>query len=161
MLGIGPDDDLAGLKILDLHPEDLEQFARTVALPHAVKHGSWSGETSIIRTDGTVVPVWQVLMSVEEETSGESILVTFVRDLRDLRTLQNQVDLAQEARARAEAAELAKSRFLANMSHEIYISVSIGACVAPEDGDLIDSLIRQAEIAMYQAKSQMPPPILR
>ena len=119
LLGIGPDDDLAGLKILDLHPEDLEQFARTVALPHAVKHGSWSGETSIIRTDGTVVPVWQVLMSVEEETSGESILVTFVRDLRDLRTLQNQVDLAQEARARAEAAELAKSRFLANMSHEI------------------------------------------
>jgi len=38
--------------------------------------------------------------------------------------------------------------------HEIYVSVSIGACVAPEDGDLIDSLIRQAEIAMYQAKSQ-------
>ena len=37
--------------------------------------------------------------------------------------------------------------------HEVYISVSIGACVAPEDGDLIDSLIRQAEIAMYQAKS--------
>ena len=38
--------------------------------------------------------------------------------------------------------------------HEIYISVSIGACVAPEDSDHIDSLIRQAEIAMYQAKSQ-------
>ena len=38
--------------------------------------------------------------------------------------------------------------------HEIYISVSIGACVAPEDGDMVDSLIRQAEIAMYQAKSQ-------
>ncbi|WP_296754200.1 EAL domain-containing protein [Thiobacillus sp.] len=38
--------------------------------------------------------------------------------------------------------------------HEIYISVSIGACVAPEDGDMIDNLIRQAEIAMYQAKSQ-------
>jgi diguanylate cyclase (GGDEF)-like protein/PAS domain S-box-containing protein len=38
--------------------------------------------------------------------------------------------------------------------HEIYISVSIGACVAPEDSDQIDSLLRQAEIAMYQAKSQ-------
>ncbi|WP_324779892.1 EAL domain-containing response regulator [Thiobacillus sedimenti] len=37
--------------------------------------------------------------------------------------------------------------------HEIYISVSIGACVSPDDGDMIDSLIRQAEIAMYQAKS--------
>ena len=38
--------------------------------------------------------------------------------------------------------------------HEIYISVSIGACVSPDDGDMIDSLIRQAEIAMYQAKAQ-------
>ncbi|OJZ17526.1 MAG: two-component system response regulator [Thiobacillus sp. 65-29] len=38
--------------------------------------------------------------------------------------------------------------------HEIYISVSIGACVAPDDSEQIDSLIRQAEIAMYQAKTQ-------
>jgi diguanylate cyclase (GGDEF)-like protein/PAS domain S-box-containing protein len=38
--------------------------------------------------------------------------------------------------------------------HEIYASVSIGACVAPDDGDLVDGLIRQAEIAMYQAKTQ-------
>lgn len=38
--------------------------------------------------------------------------------------------------------------------HEIYISVSIGACVAPEDGEMVDGLIRQAEIAMYQAKTQ-------
>jgi diguanylate cyclase (GGDEF)-like protein/PAS domain S-box-containing protein len=38
--------------------------------------------------------------------------------------------------------------------HEIYISVSIGACVAPDDGELVDGLIRQAEIAMYQAKTQ-------
>ncbi|MEQ1592674.1 MAG: EAL domain-containing protein [Thiobacillaceae bacterium] len=38
--------------------------------------------------------------------------------------------------------------------HEIYVSVSIGACVAPDDGELVDGLIRQAEIAMYQAKTQ-------
>ncbi len=38
--------------------------------------------------------------------------------------------------------------------HEIYVTVSIGACVAPEDGDMIDNLTRGAEIAMYQAKSR-------
>ncbi|MFZ0107441.1 MAG: EAL domain-containing protein [Thiobacillus sp.] len=38
--------------------------------------------------------------------------------------------------------------------HEMYASVSIGACMAPEDGEMVDSLIRQAEIAMYQAKTQ-------
>ena len=37
--------------------------------------------------------------------------------------------------------------------HELYLSVSIGACMAPGDGDMVDMLIRQAEIAMYQAKS--------
>jgi diguanylate cyclase (GGDEF)-like protein/PAS domain S-box-containing protein len=37
--------------------------------------------------------------------------------------------------------------------HELYLSVSIGACMAPVDGNLVDMLIRQAEIAMYQAKS--------
>ncbi|MGO9444192.1 MAG: EAL domain-containing protein [Thiobacillaceae bacterium] len=38
--------------------------------------------------------------------------------------------------------------------HELFISVSIGAAMAPTDGDMVDVLIRQAEIAMYQAKSQ-------
>jgi diguanylate cyclase (GGDEF)-like protein len=38
--------------------------------------------------------------------------------------------------------------------HELYLSVSIGACMAPSDGDMVDMLIRQAEIAMYQAKTQ-------
>jgi len=38
--------------------------------------------------------------------------------------------------------------------HDVYVSVSIGASVAPEDGDMVDTLIRHSEIAMYQAKSQ-------
>ena len=38
--------------------------------------------------------------------------------------------------------------------HEVYVSASIGACVAPADSDTVDSLIRQAEIAMYHAKTQ-------
>lgn len=38
--------------------------------------------------------------------------------------------------------------------HEVYVSASIGACVAPADSDTVDSLIRQAEIAMYHAKTR-------
>ena len=38
--------------------------------------------------------------------------------------------------------------------HEVYVSASIGACIAPADSDTVDSLIRQAEIAMYHAKTQ-------
>jgi diguanylate cyclase (GGDEF)-like protein/PAS domain S-box-containing protein len=38
--------------------------------------------------------------------------------------------------------------------HELYITASVGASFAPEDGAVADTLIRQTEIAMYQAKSQ-------
>jgi diguanylate cyclase (GGDEF)-like protein/PAS domain S-box-containing protein len=38
--------------------------------------------------------------------------------------------------------------------HELYITASIGTSFAPEDGAVADTLIRQTEIAMYQAKSQ-------
>ncbi len=38
--------------------------------------------------------------------------------------------------------------------HELYISASVGASFAPDDGAVADTLIRQTEIAMYEAKSQ-------
>lgn len=119
LLGIEPGADVSGMRLLDLHSPDVARFMETLAIPHAIRHGSWSGETSVLRADQTPVTAWQVLMSVTSEGDDDSVLVTFIRDLRELRTLQTQVESAQEARARAEAAETAKSRFLANMSHEI------------------------------------------
>ena len=38
--------------------------------------------------------------------------------------------------------------------NDLFVSASIGASTAPEDGDLADTLMRQTEIAMYQAKSR-------
>jgi diguanylate cyclase (GGDEF)-like protein/PAS domain S-box-containing protein len=38
--------------------------------------------------------------------------------------------------------------------HEVYVGVSIGISLYPNDGDTTTELIRQADAAMYQAKSQ-------
>lgn len=48
----------------------------------------------------------------------------------------------------------ALSRPMQIRDQEVYVSVSIGASMSPDDGDMVDTLIRQAEIAMYQAKTQ-------
>ena len=66
-----------------------------------------------------------------------------------LSAVGTRVDVEQICRKIVEV--LARPAYV--KGHEIYVSASIGGCVAPEDGELVDGLIRQAEIAMYHAKS--------
>lgn len=37
-------------------------------------------------------------------------------------------------------------------AHELFVSVSIGIAIYPDDGEMIDTLIKHADIAMYHAK---------
>lgn len=119
LLGVPEDTAPTELRLGDIHPPDVAVLIENVAIPMALERGSWSGETAVRTADGIEVPTWQVLIAVNEPAERSQSLVTFVRDLRELRSLQSQVEMAQEARARAEADEMAKTRFLATMSHEI------------------------------------------
>jgi diguanylate cyclase (GGDEF)-like protein/PAS domain S-box-containing protein len=38
--------------------------------------------------------------------------------------------------------------------HELYVSISIGIAIFPDDGEMIDTLIKHADIAMYHAKDR-------
>lgn len=39
-------------------------------------------------------------------------------------------------------------------AHELFVSVSIGIAIFPDDGEMIDTLIKHADIAMYHAKDR-------
>lgn len=55
--------------------------------------------------------------------------------------------------AQALLAELAQS-FRLDSGHELYIQASIGICLFPADGDSAETLIRNADTAMFRAKDQ-------
>ena len=120
LMGIGADEDLGELPIAKAHPKHVRKRIKDVSIPCALAHGVWSGESCIKdRQTGKDVPVWQVLLAPRDANGKPTYFATFMRDLRELRALQESLRAAEFERERAQEADLAKSRFLASMSHEI------------------------------------------
>lgn len=71
-------------------------------------------ETTLRRGDGTDVPVRLAAILMEYE--GEKAILAVTEDITQRKRHEEQLEIA---RAKAEEANLAKSRFLANMSHEL------------------------------------------
>jgi len=69
--------------------------------------------------------------------------------------LLEHIDRPEDAAGVAQTIlDLLRQSFLLPSNHEVYISASIGICVYPDDGTIVEDLIQHADIAMYQAKEQ-------
>ena len=70
----------------------------------------------------------------------------FVAILQNIRSEDAAVAVAERLRT-----EL--TRPVAHQGHEFVVTSSIGVSIFPDDGDDMDSLLKNADVAMYQAKS--------
>ncbi len=59
-----------------------------------------------------------------------------------------------EARTVAEKLMLSVAPSFSVEGHDLHVAVSIGVCVFPDDGRDVETLMRNADTAMYQAKAQ-------
>jgi diguanylate cyclase (GGDEF)-like protein len=72
----------------------------------------------------------------------------FVIILTEIKTIQNVKNIANNI------LNILNENFLLEKDHQAIISASIGIAMYPEDGDSVDSLLKNADTAMYQAKDK-------
>jgi PAS domain S-box-containing protein len=116
-LGVEDDEDITQLTLMDFYAPQAQETLLNVAIPAAIRDGSWSGESAVInRKDGRVIPV-SLVGVVHRGSDGTPEFMSGVnRDISDRKRFEAEIQQAREA---AETANRAKSTFLANMSHEI------------------------------------------
>ncbi len=91
MLGIGPDDDVAGVSLPDLYPGETRAFIVSEAMPTAVRDGGWSGESVLASRDGHEIPVSMVVLAHKGGEGDVEFFSIIARDISDQKRFQDQL----------------------------------------------------------------------
>ncbi|MDD5035635.1 MAG: EAL domain-containing protein [Methylococcaceae bacterium] len=96
MLGYVPGQDVSGLRVGAGHPDWALKLVRETAIPHAIAHGSWSGETAFLRPDGTEMPLLQVLIAHKKSDGAVEYLSTIARDITERKQAEITLRVSEE-----------------------------------------------------------------
>ena len=80
MIGCGADE---ALTLRAMYPTWAHAMVQETAIPHAVRHGAWSGETALVTRDGGELPVSQVLIAHKNARGEVDYLSTIMRDITE------------------------------------------------------------------------------
>jgi PAS domain S-box-containing protein len=75
------DADITGMRIDQFHPPQSVKTVIEVGIPAAIREGTWSGDTELLRSDGTPVPVSQVILTHKDAQGQLRYLSTIMRDI--------------------------------------------------------------------------------
>ena len=93
-----PGQDPTGMQIADLHPPEMARKILDEYLPIVMEKESWSGETTLLHVDGTIVPTSQVIMLIRNKAGEPESLVTIARDMGEFKRAKAEREhLQQEA----------------------------------------------------------------
>ena len=81
MLGYHASEGMPALRIGKSQPGWAAKLVAEQGIPHAVEHGSWSGETAFLRRDGREIPVSQVIIAHRGGDGSVEYLSTIARDI--------------------------------------------------------------------------------
>lgn len=99
ILGVSADGDISQLTLEQAHPERCNALLRDVAMPAAIRDGSWCGELMLLSSDGRKLPVWEVVIAHKKHGSDVGWFSVIARDLSDQRSLEHQLAQSQKLEA--------------------------------------------------------------
>lgn len=83
MLGITDEMDNGGLKITSLQPGWALRYIADEAIPYAIKHGIWRGETALLSLDHEEIPVSQVIIAHKNDKGEVEYFSTIAREIKE------------------------------------------------------------------------------
>jgi PAS domain S-box-containing protein len=145
MLGIGADEDMSAMTMMDIYPPRLRETLMKEQIPQAMRDGSWSGETAFLHRSGREVPISLVGLVHRSPTGEVEFLSAVARDISEQVAVREALREARDAAARSAAAT---SAFLANMSHEIRTPMNgiLGMAELLLDTDMTPEQQRSVEV---------------
>lgn len=96
MLGIDPGTDIKTVPLWSIYPERIRELLRNEALPFAVHHGSWSGETAVIGADGAEIPVSQVIRAHRKDGETVEYYSTIIRDISRRKNIEKALQSSEK-----------------------------------------------------------------
>ncbi len=96
MLGLPPEADISRMDILSAYPKWIVDRLLNEALPAAMRHGVWRGETAIRRADGTEIPTSQVIMAHRDENGQLEFTSTIIRDISTLKAAERALQQSEQ-----------------------------------------------------------------
>ena len=92
LLGIGKNEDISRIRLADFHSPADGQKILSEGMPHAIKEGMWTDETTFLSLNGEKVLTSQVLISHRNNRGDIEFFSTIARDIRHLRAAEERVE---------------------------------------------------------------------
>jgi len=92
LLGIGKSEDISRIRLADFHSPADGQKILSEGIPHAIKEGMWTDETTFLSLNGEKVLTSQVLISHRNNSGDIEFFSTIARDIRHLRAAEERVE---------------------------------------------------------------------
>ncbi len=91
LVGVGEDEDITRLRVLQLHPEWAGKRILEKGTPTATREGVWQAEIALLHRDGREIPVSQVILAHKESTGRVGFFSTIARDISNIKEAQESI----------------------------------------------------------------------